>query len=76
MARGVCMHLYVYLVISNAFVYVMQLRWSYHVAQAVLELVLSLTCNPSICTQKVPSSHEGEIHFNPSVGGGGSKYKH
>lgn len=71
------MHLYVYLVISNAFVYVMKLRWFYHVAQAVLELILFLTCNHQILglqakisvLKKSLASHHGEIPFNPSVGG-------
>lgn len=42
------MYVFVYLVISDAFVYVMKLRWPYHVAQAVLELILFLTCNHQI----------------------------
>lgn len=53
----------------------MKLRWSYHVAQVVLELVLVLT--PQILglqakisvLKKSLASHHGEIPFNPSVGG-------
>lgn len=53
----------------------MKLRWSYHVAQVVLELILFLT--PQILglqakisvLKKSLASHHGEIPFNPSVRG-------